>query len=690
MEEEWKRKADESNRMKLSMRRLLTQRDSINLLLSPVGKKATSRCHGNGLLDGDVSKLSLRELASLLGEIGPDRTLTTEEDNADALYQTSRKRPREKMKIGNNNHAILLFIQRVLNERFSSHGDSHIDEQLKAYFGFHDASYHAQEDIICSAFFISLHAIRRCIRQQSPSVVGEFDLNNIPDTIQSTSIIDTALEIIQFVIVLNKRERALRRPLIGGAISQGNETKQPMSKRQRYQHLLQNYKVTIDRATQDYNEKLADTITVVEENCPEYWEWLCCFKRKYNSKQESINEPESVIKTQQSNEQEVNALSRASEIVISSSEEDRNDKSEDFESGFDKSTSCVDSIHKETVDNFIAAAEETDEKERERSTDDTVQPSDKVPESTPLDELDKITYQLRLSIMNMPPSDLSNAVGHLTESIVTLLKQYGDLDGAAGVERCGEIINGGRVIEEIDSISSKVQFHLSDVLVSAVVKEYLTDATGALRAKAFLRSFVLPLLLEMNTNNGAAEGAKGKPASRSVSTLLLQLARDRPMECVESILIPVLICSEGGASSKPNRFQCTLIERMLKGKNSLSLPAIALFLEKTLPSKNDTLSREGMIWTEHSMQLVSTCLNRQPQLSNGVVALLADQVRHYLSPAVSESMEDNRRFSNIFQALVTRYDTQLQATNKIDCLKDAASRLKTFLSKPINTALGKL
>eukprot|EP00956_Cyclotella_meneghiniana_P017643 scaffold28932_cov72-Cyclotella_meneghiniana.AAC.2 len=683
--------ADESNRVKLSMRRLLSQRDTINLLLSPPSKETTCNRCGRGLLDGDVSRLSLRELASLLGEIGAGRTLITDESNTGNLYQKSRKRPRAEIEIGNNHHAILLFIQRVLNERFSSRCDSHyLDEQLKAHFGFHDASFHAVEDIICSAFLVSLHAIRHCIRQQSSSS-DDFNLNNIPDTIQSTSVIDTALGIIHFVEILSKQERALRMPLVRGTTSDGNDTKQPMSKRQRYQHLLQNYEVTVDEANQDYTKIVANTITVVEEKYPDHWEWMKCFRRKYNSKQEGIDEPESVSTTQQSIEQEVNPFSGASEIVISSSEEDNNDKSKDVEPGADKSTSCVDSIHEEAAGNSNVASEETGEKERERSADDTVQSSEKVSETTPLDELDKTAYQLRLSIMNMPPSDLSNAVGHITKSIVFLLKQYGDLDGAAGVERCGEVINGGRVIEEPDSVSGKSQFHLSDVLVSAVMKEYLTDATGALRAKAFLGSFVLPLILEMNTKNAAAQGAKDKPASRSVAALLSQLARDRPMECVESILIPVLTsCGNEGPSSEPNRFQCNLIDRILKGKDSLSLPAIALFLEKTLPSKKNTVSCGGMVWTEHSMPLVLTCLNRQPQLSNEVVALLADQVRHYLSPAVSESMEKNFRFSNIFQVLVTKYGTKLKAVDKIDHLKDAASRLKSFMSKQISTALSKL
>ena len=35
------------------------------------------------------------------------------------------------------------------------------------------------------------------------------------------------------------------------------------------------------------------------------------------------------------------------------------------------------------------------------------------------------------------------------------------------------------------------QFPLKDAMISLLASAYLTDATGALRAKAFLRSFVL-------------------------------------------------------------------------------------------------------------------------------------------------------------------------------------------------------
>ena len=187
-----------------------------------------------------------------------------------------------------------------------------------------------------------------------------------------------------------------------------------------------------------------------------------------------------------------------------------------------------------------------------------------------------------------------------------------------------------------NSEKGQSKFHMNDILVSSVMKAFLTDAVGALHAKSFLRSFVLPLMLEMNGNNAAAHGSsnQGKPASRLVTSLLTSLACDRPMECVEAVLIPTLVPKSCNSPSEANRFQFELISRLLRGKDALSTPAIALFIEKILPSTNPP-NNDGMMWTENSMPLISACLNRQPPLSDAVVANLANQVEHHLSPATS-------------------------------------------------------
>jgi hypothetical protein len=373
------------------------------------------------------------------------------------------------------------------------------------------------------------------------------------------------------------------------------------------------------------------------------------------------------------------------DAALESHEKSHNERNDDSD---DKNPTL--SIEEKTMsDGSITIDNKEVEKDDPLIKDDI--PTHTTSEMTPLDELDAKAYELRKSLINMPPTDISHAIGHVTESIILLLRQYGNLDGASGIKRCGDVINGTKRLEHTNPYNlHEFDFHLNETLVSAVTNEFLTDATGALRAKSFLRSFVLPLMLEMNPGIAREQSSltKGKPASRLMTSLLTTLARDRPLECVESILIPTLVRGPSGSPMEPNRFQCELIARLLKGKDALSMPAIALLLEKMLPS-NDS-SQESMMWTEHSMPLLSACLNRQPVLSDTTVAVLADRVEHHLLTAAPVSMQKSMKLSTVFHVLVSKYGDQLKKSNKVEPLKEAAGRLETFMSKTISTVLGKL
>mmetsp|Transcript_29022 Transcript_29022/g.57916 ORF Transcript_29022/g.57916 Transcript_29022/m.57916 type:complete len:210 (+) Transcript_29022:91-720(+) len=197
----------------------------------------------------------------------------------------------------------------------------------------------------------------------------------------------------------------------------------------------------------------------------------------------------------------------------------------------------------------------------------------------------------------------------------------------------------------------------------------------------------------------AARRGDGKPASRLLSALLATLARDRPIELVESVIFPILTMTKTiqlkedahVRSIEPSRFQCELIARLLQGKGALSSTAIALLIELLHPltSEKKPLHR-GMEWNDNTMPLVTACLNRQPILDNRVVARLADAVSHNLTTDLKQLMEKSIKFSNLFHTLVTKYGAQLRATGKIGRLIQAAYTLKTFMSKSITTSLKKL
>lgn len=679
----------EAKGTKLQMKRLLNQRDAMNLLLSPpsnVKPNIERRC--GGILDGDVSRLSSYKLASLLSAMLEDIGIAG--DMSDPPGLPGRKRTRCEM--CNNNHAVLLFVERVMHQRFSppeQNDDEYVDQELKAYFGFRDVMFRVDEEIMCLAFAVSWHSIQQCLGHTAGD--QPFDFNNIPETIPNPPVIRTALGVIDFLVEASKKERVGR--ISSSTLRELREvadsTSQIMSKRQRYQHLLRNEQTRRDEAALEYEALLSRTVSVIEENYPDHWSWLISFRQKYIEREAVRNgcKPKPASHIQPSTEpsltkaeETTNPSEKSNDVALSSSVH-VNENNEQV----------VDENSQETGGISIVVCE------KDTSTTDTSQLIDSFPEAeaetSPLEVLDKKAYELRVSLISMPPSDLSHAVGRITESIVSLLKEYGDLDGASGIARCGDVIHGARVHShaQSNSVPETVHFHLSDDLVTSITKDFLTDATGALRAKAFLRSFVLPLLLDMNPENAAEEGASltGKPASRLLTSLLSSLARDRPMECVESVLIPTLVSSSRQSLIEPNRFQCELIVRVLRGKDALSIPAIALLIEKMLPSDKPPVSG-GMAWTENSMPLISTSLNRQPPLSDTIVVHLADRVTHYLSPAAVGSNEKSMKFSTIFHVFVSKYGQQVKALDKVDSLTESAGLLKTFMSKTINTVLAKL
>ena len=701
---------NQANRMTLSISRLINQRDAMHLLLSPPSSVPSGGRRHSCILDGDLSTLSLNELASLLSammdEMGaPDFHAHMYDDSSEAIPGVSSSRKRRRTENGNNCHAILLFVERLMYERFSPDSNHYefVQKEFKTYFGIHEPSFKIQEEIICLAFLMSLHAIKQCIPQQNPSSGQDSsDVLNIPNATNNEPVVNTALRIIDYIVTTSKRERMARMSTdntTNDATYPRDDQAGPLTRRQRYQFLLRNDTPKNDIAQK--NETLIETVpSVIEDLYPRQWMWLNDFRRKFDMQiQEEVQKntaTRSTNYTSSPSQQSGNETQKVSDLCKTSNESPvsvnttAGEKySNDVVLGIEKSTLHLDEMH-EDADARDSNAIENNDVCNNTTTDDAPLKTEDIsleppPALTPLDELDKKANELRKSLISMPPSDLSHAVEDISSSIIDLLKQYGDIDGASGIGRCGDVINGVRILKDLKSESMPEEVvPLSDGLVSSLVKQFLTDATGALRAKAFLKSFVLPLMLQMNGTTN-----QGKPASRLITSLLTSLARDRPIECVESLLVPTLVCELCDTVTEPNRFQCELVARILRGKDAISIPAIALFIEKILLSSNES-THEGMPWTEHSMPLVSACLNRQPPLSDVVVVRLANRVKHYLSPANEQVMGKSMKFSTIFHVLVSKFGQQLKEVGEAASLKEAVIHLKTFMSKTINTVLSKL
>jgi len=654
-------------------------------------------CELNSLLVAISAECSGNRSASSLGSF---KDLLKEE----VVYEQPRKRARRP--INNNLHSMLRFVERIIESRYAKDRNNvdnkhtqFLRNELQTYFGTSDVSYRAEEDILCLVFELAYDAIRSvaCV-DNSDEDISPSQLKSIIDTIYHRDIVDTSLRIIDRVVDIDKQERRTRDRLRQSTMNRKSllNTSAITNKRQKYAHLLQR---NVKEKSQQSLPPLSETKSVVEKRHANEWGWLLEFRSKYSS----ITETDTIqlnvnsksndcgssqegnhTKSKSQSSQEFLILCRKYEsmddVSLSSTESDQEMEDTVEEVADSESLS---SPHKTDSSNILAtegAASDTG------STPDNNEVDKEA--LSPIDELDKESCELRTTLLGLPSGELSSVeiINQATDTLVTLLNRYSDINGTAGINHCGDVIANSCELSDQNN-----KFPLNEEIVTSLVKSYLTSATGALRAKALMEAFVLPLVLEMNpVGTTTAQAKQQKPASRSLTSLIVSLARDRPMECVDAILVPSMVPPLTNATEdwEPSRFQCELISRVLRaGRDSLSSQAIAHFVEKLLPTDADS---RGVKWTDNTMPLLTTCLNRRPPLSGVVIARIADEIIDLLSPIKCKSIEKSMKFATLFNALVTKYGPQLKSASKVDPLIEAVPRLKTFMSKTITTSLKKL
>mmetsp|Transcript_38297 Transcript_38297/g.92372 ORF Transcript_38297/g.92372 Transcript_38297/m.92372 type:complete len:777 (+) Transcript_38297:58-2388(+) len=725
--------------------------------------------------DGNVAHFPAYEFKTILSalkeECRGDHMLSYINDDAQSdcvsMDQPPRKRAKRSQNI--NLHSILKFVERIVDGRYGetakckTEEDAYLEGEMKCYFGTEDILFQTEEEIRCLAFEIALNAIIYNVEDSCHQNFSEAcfennkqdDKHGVPahrDFLSTTlrvGVIESALKIIDSVVLIDRRERDTLYKIRQAKKTRQLSTDAISNRRKKYDHLLLQPNSKEWHEKRKLHEKNPGNSfllkSVMEGKYPKQWEWLCQFRIKYEMK-EKLHYPKSPCgKSRDSSTIDETTKDRKlpscnqTEKLPGSNFVIVRRKVENLDDGSLSSNEA-----NEEIDGELGIPR--DEKQQHNNIYHPDRPGDiggtpanvvlsqinpKLASAgatsaspldkpiSPYDKLARETYELRLTLLDMPPSESSSVevVRHTVDEIGNLLSRYGELDGAAGITRCGDVLCGNCAIDMGDTnaeagaeSNASGQFPLNDTIVSALVKAFLTDATGALRAKSFLRSFVLPLMLEMNpiaraiamgdnVNDQKIAKDQGKPASRVLTSLLASLARERPIECVTSVLVPSLVLRKHIPSStsasealfEPTRFQCELISRVLRGKDALSIPAITLLVEEVLPTKEGTSASSGVMkWTDSTMSVLTACLNRQPSLPDDVVAKLADEIIYHLSPKPNQSMGKSMKFSTLFHALVTKYGPQVKSTGRVQTLKDSTTWLKTFMSKTISSSLKKL
>ena len=267
----------------------------------------------------------------------------------------------------------------------------------------------------------------------------------------------------------------------------------------------------------------------------------------------------------------------------------------------------------------------------------------------------------------------------------------------------------------IESENSFIQ-SFPDVLISNLCQTYITEQTSAIRASTFMVEFVLPSLYQLhNMHSTPTSRYKTTTASRVLIATLSFLARDRPTEFVSSLLIPCLCSSPSHTTTKnhkndespttspyyiPSKAQCELVNKIIKQVSMTKDILSSIVHELTC----------HMIWTEQTVPIITTCLQKKIQLNDNTIDLISEKICQCLMGS-EEGEKDNKKsnhdcqsygqnnqfllrkgikLSTLFHTFVMKHGIQILNCSCKDKLLDAATALKTMLGKSIRMSLKKL
>ena len=299
--------------------------------------------------------------------------------------------------------------------------------------------------------------------------------------------------------------------------------------------------------------------------------------------------------------------------------------------------------------------------------------------------IERTALDLRAELLDVPPGATSADIQTYADRISNLVRQAGTERGADGVAAIGSTLRGNATSSfSSNTTAESTASPLSDVLIQQLYKTCIDGSTSAIRIAAFISSFVLPLALRLGTDAGDA-GTKKKASapSRILAATITSLAKERPLETVNALFIPMIVgCGQGSDTeeTEPNQTQADLVSKTIKTgqlpEEAVSQFVVGLIEDKVTPP---------MIWNDSTMPVLTTLLSKRPSLSDEAVKMLA-----VLIGKKTKEHCKNSKFSTLFHTLVTRNGALVQQAGCVEELTASANELKTFMGKSIKTALKKL
>jgi len=260
---------------------------------------------------------------------------------------------------------------------------------------------------------------------------------------------------------------------------------------------------------------------------------------------------------------------------------------------------------------------------------------------------------LNAEFLNLSTKVTSASVESLASRFANLIKDSADENGINGIQSSTAIVLSSQSVAESGGSHEAVLIHVLSLVIF--------QTTSATRTSVLFQSCLSPLIQNLKTS-----------PSRQLVNTIMKYAKERPIELVDSVMIPSLI---NNGKSKP---MCEIFARTLK-----------VFPKDRCAQFLSAASRRPELWTDISFPLMGACMNKRTELSIDVVKSCAFSIQTFFSGS-PENLKKNIKFSNLVLCFVKCYGEQLKASSAIGVISDVAGELTTFVSKNIIIALKKL
>ena len=291
------------------------------------------------------------------------------------------------------------------------------------------------------------------------------------------------------------------------------------------------------------------------------------------------------------------------------------------------------------------------------------------------ESLDMEVCETRRALLNLPKNASSAEIQCMATSIA-------DLMNLAIIRRYSptSFHSIGNTLVEGNGNGQKIS--IPDEVISKLCSLCITEQTSEIRVSAFMTAFIYPSIEHLRAE-------RSRSASRLFASTVINLSKQRPAESIKSLLLPSLCVKKSVMNNEkndapPSQAQCEFIGQIIR---SATFPhdVLSRFVSNLLVEKG------GIHWNEHTVPLLTNCLQKKPLLSDETILNLSN---HILKCSTDISFCKSVKFATLVHTFVSKFGRQISKSKdkstSVGILHDSAVNLKTLMGKAILAVIKKL